>query len=128
MNSSVTKIPCTLQSFFYYWLQFTAPLHKLQKKEMKILATILHKRYELTKVITDDGLVDSFLFSKETRDQMLEESGESRNNFQVVLSNFRKQGIVLPGNKLNKKFIPNITRNSNRFDFMIIFDIEQDAK
>ncbi len=65
MSSTVTKIPCSLSKFFIYWLQFTAPIHKLHNKDIKILAAILKKRYELSKVITDDSVIDSYLFSRE---------------------------------------------------------------
>lgn len=128
MNSSVTKIPCTLHRFFKYWLQFTAPLHKLQNKDINVLAYILSKRYELSKVITDDDVIDSYLFSKEVREQILEESGESKANFSVTLSKLRKQNVILQDNKLNKKFIPNLSKDSSKFDLMIIFDIKNDIE
>lgn len=127
MNSSVTKIPCNLDKFFKYWLQFTAPLHKLQNKEIKVLSFILKKRYELSYIIADDEVIDSFLFSTEVRDQIVLESGESKTNFSVILSKLRSKEVILENNKINKKFIPNIGRGSNKFDLMIIFDITNDT-
>ena len=128
MNSSITQIPCTLDKFFKYWLQFTAPLHKLQNKDIEVLSFILKKRYELSKVITDDNVIDSYLLSREIRDQMLEESGETRSNFQVTLSKLRKQGVISPDGKINKRFIPNLDNDSLRFELMIIFDIKDGTK
>lgn len=128
MNSFVSKIPpCSLTRFFQYWLQFTAPFHKLQNKELEILAVILKKRFELAQMITDDDMVDSFLFSTEVRDQIIAEANESKANFQVVLSKLRKKNIILEGGKINKKFIPNLDKNSSRFDLMVIFDITHDT-
>ena len=127
MNSSVTKIPCTLNRFFKYWLQFTAPLHKLTEKDMHVLSHLLMKRYELSKVITDDDVIDSYLFSKDVRSQVVEECRETPINFAGTLSRLRKQNVILPDNKLNKKFIPNLSKGSNKFDIMIIFDIKDDT-
>lgn len=123
MNSSVTKIPCKLSRFFKYWLHFTEPLHKLTTKDMHILSLILLKRHELSKVITDESMIDSYLFSKDIRDQIIEASGESKVNFSVTLSRLRKSNVILKGNKINKKYIPNLDKNGTRFDLMIIFDI-----
>lgn len=125
MNSSITEIPCTLNKFFKYWLQFTAPLHKLQNKDIEVLSYILKKRYELSKIIIDDSVVDSYLFSKEIRDQILEESGESRSNFQVTLSKLRKRNVISPDGKINKRFIPDLveTNTELRFELMVAFNI-----
>jgi len=127
MNStSVTRIPCNLDRFFKYWLQFTAPLHRLQGKEIDILAILLKKRFELSKIITEDKLIDQYLFSREVRELMCEESGESMINFRVVLSRLRKANIILDKNRLNKKIIPSLNPKDKRFDLMIIFDMKDD--
>lgn len=127
-NCSVTKIPCTLKNFFKYWLQFTSPLHKLQNKEIEVLSVILEKRYELSLVITDDSVIDNFLFSKEVKAQILEELGMVRGNtFNQICSKFRKAGVLLEGNKLNKRLIPNFKNpqsgDTGRFDLMFLFEI-----
>ncbi len=127
MDNSVTKIPCTLLNFFKYWLQFTSPLHRLQKKEIEVFAYILKKRYELSYMIADDNLIDSYLFSTDIRKQMCDESGEKVANFQVILSKLRKQGVITSENKINKKFIPLLSKDSVKFDLMIIFDIKHDT-
>ena len=124
MNSSVTKIPCNLDKFFKYWLQFTAPLHKLQNKEIKVLSFILKKRYELSYIIADDEVIDSFLFSTEVRDQIVLESGESKTNFSVILSKLRSKEVILEDNKINKKFIPNIDDDFNEFKLTFHFVLD----
>ena len=102
---------------------FTAPLHKLRKKEIEILSIILRKRYELTKMINDDNMVDTFLLSKEIKEQIIEEAGESKSNFNVMLSNLRKQNVLIDGDKINKRFIPGLDMEGDKFNLMIIFDI-----
>lgn len=128
MNNSVTKIPCNLSVFFKYWLLFTAPLHKLPYKDMEVLSYVLKKRYELSKIIIDDSKVDTFLFSREIRDEIVEENGITKNTLQVALSHLRKAGVILDNDQINKKFIPNLDNNANRFDLMILFDIDNGSK
>lgn len=123
MNSSVTKIPCSIKRFFKLWLESIQLMHKLTDKDMNILAHLLYRRFELSKSVTDDELLDSYLFSKDIKEQVIEDSGESKANFSVTLSKLRKQGVILEGNKINKKFIPNINKDSKRFEFVIIFDL-----
>lgn len=128
MNKSVTKIPCSLNAFFKYWLLFTYPLHRLPEKDMEVLSYVLKKRYELSKIIVDDSKVDTFLFSREIREEIVEENGITKNVLQVALSHLRKAGVIMERDQINKKFIPNISPNTNRFDLMILFDIQDNAK
>lgn len=126
MNKSVTKIPCSLKDFFKYWMMFTAPMHKLPPKDMEILSFILLKRYELSKIIVNDDKIDTFLFSRDIRDEIIAENNITKNTFQVALTNLRKAGVLLPGDKIYKKFIPPLSEDSYRFDLIMIFDIKRD--
>jgi hypothetical protein len=127
MDKSVSKIPCTIDTFFHYWLDFLAPIHKLPKKDSEILAYILKKRYELSKIVTDDSQIDKFLFSTDVRDEIIEENGITKNSLQVALTHLRKTGILEIGDKVHKKFIPNLSKDSTRFDLMLLFEIQEDV-
>ena len=124
MNKSVTKIPCTVDQFFKYWLLFIHPLHKLPAREIDILALILSKRHELSKYIIDEAQIDKFLFSTEIRSEIINSNDISKNTFQVTLSALRKAGVILEDNTLNKRFVPDLSKDSPRFDLMILFDIQ----
>lgn len=128
MNKSVTKIPCNLNVFFKYWLLFTSPLHRLPTKDMEIFSYVLKKRYELSKIIIDDSKIDTFLFSREIREEIIEENNITKNTLQVTLSHLRKAGVIQPNEQINKKFIPNLAQNAERFDLMILFDLHDNAK
>lgn len=128
MASSVTRIPCSYKQFFKYWLLFTAPLHHLQNKHIEVLACILMKRFELSQMITDDNIIDAYLFSTDIREQILLENNLERNVFQVSLTALRKAGYLSKDNKVNKKLIPSITKDDKQFDFAVIFDIKDDTK
>lgn len=130
-DSSVTKIPCTIDKFFNYWLSFLAPLHKLSKRDIDIFAVILKKRYELSRVIVDDTTIDSYLFTREIKNQIIEELNIPSANFNVTLSKLRSYNIIIKENKvdkINKKFIPNLSPSSNRFDLLFLFNIENNDR
>ena len=126
-NSSVTKIPCTLLRFFKYWLQFTEPLHKLQTKEIEVFAYILRKRYELSKIIKEEALLDEYLLSSKVRKEINEEIGITIAYSQVIMSNLRKKGAITEDNRINKKFIPDLQEDSQTFNLMFTFDIGNDS-
>jgi len=126
VNTSVTQIKCNHKRFFYYWLQFTMPLHKLKNKDMLILSYILKKRHELSRIITDDSAIDKFLFSRDIREQIMEENNLKRIELQQTLTELRKANILSEDNQLNKRIIPKISTNGKKFDLMIIFNIEED--
>lgn len=128
MNKSVSKIPCSIDVFFKYWLMFTAPLHKLAAKDLEILSYILKKRYELSKIIVDDSKIDKFLLSTEIRDEIIEENNITKNSFQVTLSRLRKFGVLEANDTINKRFIPNLSHDADRFDLMILFEIKDNVK
>lgn len=107
---------------------FTAPLHKLAAKDLEILSYILKKRYELSKIIVDDSKIDKFLLSTEIRDEIIEENNITKNSFQVTLSRLRKFGVLETNDIINKRFIPNLSHDADRFDLMILFEIKDNVK
>lgn len=123
MNSTITGIKCKLADFFGYWLSFTRPMHDLTNKEIVIMAVILGKRFELSKIITDPNRIDTFLFSKEIRNEIMQELDMSGTEFSGALSLLRKKNAISRSNIVNKKFIPDLGHNSKVFNFIINFEI-----
>ena len=57
--NNVARIPCSLSdSFFRYWFMFWEPFHKLTKREIDVAATLVKIRYELSKVVKDETLLE----------------------------------------------------------------------
>lgn len=121
---SAIVISCdSLKSFFRYWIEFLSPIHNLSNKEMDILAFLLNKRNELSKVILDEVLLNRTLFSEETKRELREECGVSSSYFLILLCNLRKNKIVID-NTINPKFIPDLN-TINQHKLMIIFNINE---
>lgn len=121
--NSVLRIPCSLSgSFFRYWFMFLRPFHKLTNREIDVITAFVKHRYELSKVIKDDVILDKVTMSEDVKKQVREECGIAFQHFQVIMSNLRKNKVIENG-KINPKFIPNITEENGMFQLMLLFDL-----
>ena len=121
--NSVLRIPCSLSgSFFRYWFMFLRPFHKLTNREIDVITAFVKHRYELSKVIKDDVILDKVTMSEDVKKQVREECGIAFQHFKVIMSNLRKNKVIENG-KINPKFIPNITEENGMFKLMLLFDL-----
>ena len=121
-NTNRAIIPCTRDNLCEQWLKLTKELHGLSEGEMVLAGKFLDKRIELKEKITDDELLDEYLQSTKVR-QSIKESANVKNTavFQNMLSNLRKKGFLIDGDRINKVFIPNINNDSKflRVEFIL---------
>lgn len=121
--NNIIRIPTSAEKFFKYWILFTRPFHNLTEKEMDVTACILKYRYNLSKVIMDEDILDMMLFGEDTRNKIRAECNVSSAFFQVILGKLRKVGIIKEG-KINPRFIPNF-KEAEDFKLLIYFDIDE---
>lgn len=121
---STVRVPCNnLQEFFVYWLKFLQPFHSLTIRELEVFACILNHRYALSKVITDETILGSVLFSDDTKKTMAEELEMSQQYFQIIVNKLKKLKLVVD-NKVEPKFIPKLKENNGMFTLLFVFDIK----
>lgn len=116
---NVILVPCTKSSFFYKWLEFLKPFHKLTNREMEIAAAFLAKREELSKVISDSTILDTMLMSEDTKRKIREECNITLPHFQVVMGELRNSKFI-DNNSINPKFIPNLN-DSGSFKLLVYY-------
>lgn len=127
-NINIKNLNIPKKKFFMYWLQFLKPYHKLRDKEIEMLSLFLNKRYELSKKITDDDLLDTMLFDKNIKDQIREEMSYSNHQvFNNMLSSLRTKGVIVNG-KINKGLIPQLADDSNNFKLIFNFNIQDEVR
>lgn len=120
--NNAIRVPCSLKgSFFKFWLLFLKPFHNLTDREMDIAATFLKHRYELSKVIKDDVILDNVTLGEGTKRQIREECNISMQHFQVILSKLKKNKIIVD-NRISPKFIPQISETNNNLCLLLLFD------
>lgn len=122
--NNVIRIPTSVENkFFRYWFEFLAPFHKLTNKEMDVATSFVKTRFELSKVITDKELLDKVLMSEDTKKKIMSECNITNAHFQVIMGKLKKNNIIV-NNKINPKFIPNVTEDKGIFKLLLLFDLK----
>lgn len=122
--SSVIRQTTTLKDFFKRWLIMLRPYHTLTDTQISVAAAFLKARYELSKVITDEALLDENVMSESTRRKIREECGVTNAHFQVIMGDLRKHEFIVD-NKINPRYIPRLGANNPKdFSLMIYFVLE----
>lgn len=110
--------------FFRWWCTFLQPFVNFSSRELDIVSELLYQRFELSKIISDQGVLDSMTMSNTVKDKVIKTCGISKEHFYVIMSKLRKNGIIVDG-IINPRIIPNIRRDDNGvFQLLILFNKE----
>lgn len=121
---NVVRIPCKLDySFFKMWFMFLQPFHHLTEREMEVATSFVKQRYELSKVVSDNDILDKLVMSEDTKRKVREECNITLPHFQVIMSKLRKNNIIVDG-KLNPRYIPRVVEENGSFKLMLLFDFQ----
>ena len=119
---SIVRIPCKVDGkFFRYWFEFLTPFHNLTEREMDVITCFVKHRYELSKVIKDDDILDKVTMSEDTKKKVREECDISLPHFQVIMGKLRKNKVIIDG-KINPRYIPSVDEENGSFKMMLLFD------
>ena len=121
---NVVRIPCKLDySFFKMWFMFFQPFHRLTEREMEVATSFVKQRYELSKVVSDNNILDRLVMSEDTKRKVREECNITLPHFQVIMGKLRKSNIIVDG-KLNPRYIPRVIEENGSFKLMLLFDFQ----
>jgi hypothetical protein len=119
---SIVRIPCKVDGkFFRYWFEFLTPFHNLTEREMDVITSFVKQRYELSKVIKDNEILDKVTMSEDTKKKVREECDISLPHFQVIMGKLRKNKVIIDG-KINPRYIPSVDEKNGSFKMMLLFD------
>lgn len=122
--NNIVRIPCSLdKSFFRYWFLFLEPFHKLTDREIDVITSFVKQRYELSKVIKDNEILDKVTMSEDTKKKVREECNIALPHFQVIMSKLRKNKVIIDG-KINPRFIPSIDEEAGTFQLLLLFELK----
>lgn len=120
--NNVIRIPSSLKdSFFKYWFEFLRPILHLTDRETDVIAAMAAYRFQLSKEIKNENMIDSILMNSESRKIIRDSCNVSYPYYQTILDKFRKRNIIID-NKLNPKFIPNIREEEGSFKLLLLFE------
>lgn len=124
INTTISRIPTNIETnFFQYWVEFLRPFNKLTDRELGVLAELLKSRYELSKVITDEKVIDTVVLSMENRADVRKKLKLSSAHFNSIIKKLRDTKVIT-NNRLNPKVIPRITADTKSFRFILYFDFK----
>lgn len=121
--NNVIRIPTSQKKFFRFWFEFLKPFHKLTDREIDVITAFTYERYLLSKVISDEDILDKVVMSEDSKKKIREEYKVTPAYFQVIMGKLRRNGLIV-NNKINPRFIPNITEDNGSFKLMLLFDIQ----
>ena len=122
--NNIVRIPTSLNGkFFRYWFEFLQPFHNLTNREIDVITAFVKQRYQLSKVIKDDNILDKVIMSEDTKKKVREECNITLPHFQVIMGKLRKNNIIFVG-KINPSFIPNIDEETGYFQLLLLFELK----
>lgn len=122
--NNVISIPTSTESkFFRYWMEFLKPFHKLTDREADVMASFLKQRYELSKVVSDQQILNKLVMSEDTKRTVREECGITQAHFQVIMTKLKKSRMIENG-VISPKFIPRVEESANTFQLLLSFDLQ----
>lgn len=122
--NSVIALKSSLNgNFFRMWLEFLRPFHKLTERESDVMASFLRQRYELSKVVSDQDILDKLIMSEDTKKKVREECGISQVHFQVIMTKLKKNKMIDNG-KINPRFIPRVDKDAKSFQLLLSFELQ----
>lgn len=122
--NNIVRVPCSLsKGFFRYWFMFLEPFHKLTDREVDVITSFVKQRYELSKVIKDNEILDKVTMSEDTKKKVREECNITLPHFQVIMGKLRKNKVIIDG-KINPRFIPNIDEETGTFQLLLLFELK----
>ena len=120
-NNIVTISTSPGIEFFKWWCILLRPFINLTNREIDVIASFLKQRWELSKSISDPTILDSMVMSETIKGKVIEECQMTQQHFYVVMSNLRKNNIIVH-NTLNPRLVPNIRKDDNGcFQLLILF-------
>jgi len=114
-------------AFFYKWLEFIKPLHGLTPLEMRVLAMFLAKRQSLSKVVSQDNVLNEILLGSVSRREIREEIDMKPAQFNIIYSHLKKVGAIKEG-AITPRYIPNVEADSGEYRLILMFNINNEQK
>lgn len=108
--------------FFEWWCIYQRPIVNLTDKELKVISSFLKQRFELSKKVPDQNILDSLTMSNDTKKKVIEECGLSKQHLYVIMSGLKKKHVITENGLIEPRLIPNIRVDDNGcFQFLLLF-------
>lgn len=90
---------------------------------MDVITSFVKQRYELSRVIKDNEILDKVTMSEDTKRKVREECNITLPHFQVIMGKLRKNKVIVDG-RINPRFIPNVREDAGSFQLLLLFELQ----
>lgn len=124
IQEKIANIQSDRKQFFFKWIEFTRPFHKLRNQLQTVLALLLYHHYELGQVISNETILWKQVFDYDTKVLIMNEMNIQPQSLENLLTELRKNKVIID-NKVVPVFVPNIQKDTEHFTVKINFKINE---
>lgn len=118
--NNMFNVPCSSAlDFFKWWCIFLRPFIDLTDREVEVIASLLKQRWELSKRISDVGVLDAMTMSDDVKKAVIQECGITSQHFYVVKSALKKKGVII-NDRIHSRLIPDVKEDDNGMFILLI--------
>lgn len=121
-NCKVTTLNIKIKNFFFRYIEFLYPFHKLRKQEQTLVSLLLYHHYNLKKEITNEKILWKEVFDYDTKILIAEEMQIGSQALENLLTKLRKSNVIID-KKISNLYIPIISEKSKKFIMKFNFNI-----
>lgn len=121
-NVKSANLNVKVKNFFFRYIEFLQPFHKLQKQQYTVVALLLYYHYKFSKEITNNKILWKTVFDYDTKILITEELGITTQGLENIYTKLRKSKVIID-NEINPVYIPQMDKNNKTFTININFKI-----
>lgn len=124
-NIKVATLNVKIKNFFFRYIEFLKPFHKLNPQQSQVLALLLYYHYKLSKEITNNKVLWKEVFDYDTKQLIIDELNISVAQIQNIFTQLRKKNVIID-NRISELYIPTLKDKSKIFTITFNFNISYD--
>ena len=121
-NVKNATINTKIKNFFFRYIEFLKPFHKLQKQHYTVVALLLYYHYQFSKEITNNKILWKTVFDYDTKILITDELGITAQGLENIYSQLRKANVII-NNEISSVYIPQMDKKNKVFTININFNI-----
>jgi len=121
-NVKIANLNVKIKNFFFRYIEFLKPFHKLNPQQSQVLALLLYYHYKLSKEITNNKVLWKEVFDYDTKQLIIDELNISVAQIQNIFTQLRKKNVIID-NRISELYIPTLKNKSKTFTITFNFNI-----
>ncbi len=121
-NVKSANLNVKIKNFFFRYIEFLQPFHKLQKQQYTVVALLLYYHYQFSKEITNNKILWKTVFDYDTKILITDELGITTQGLENIYTKLRKAKVII-NNEISSVYIPKIDKKSKTFTINVNFKI-----